>query len=500
MSDTIKVKFNEYFEVDKKNIDNYGFFNISLVSDLPLFIDPFHLFYSEKEEYINLHNEIIKYLIFLKNISNNSGKKLSPGIINSYYKFPEVKQNWFGFSSTNNSGRGLGPKFAKSLNDNFNNLFLDFGSEKQSHHLEKLTLITERVGKDSISDFTTNLIHGFLAKKTEDFAKDYIDEKYRKNFTIKKAEFDYHNQVWKPKTYNLPFFNNDYVLLTPKDLLTKNDIWINKYDFVKDFAEIPVAMSNVELRLQLSNYFNQKLKEYQKTKLNKKTNKLEGYQTQETRTKATIDTVKKFPQSIDVYIKLKEQKGELAKTISNTFVFETESFLENQFSDFVRKIELKEGTPSTYKESIDRALYFKECIELHDCYTDLYIKDKPVNEDWIQKMFWLVWFGTDCDLNRESNNGLGRTDFTISKGKKDKTIIELKLASSNSLEKNILNQLEKYKEVNKTDYGVWIIVFFSEVEYKKVFNILKKYSLENQDNYILIDARRDNKISASKIK
>ncbi len=320
------------------------------------------------------------------------------------------------------------------------------------------------------------------------------------NFTIKRAEFDHTNQVWKPRVYTLPKYKGDYVLLTPKDLLTKNDTWINKSDFIKDFEEIPIAMSNDALREQLSRYFNQKLKEHEKTRLNKKTKKAEGYQTQETRGKAVIETVRKFPQTIDVYIKIKEDKGDQAKVLSEGYVSETEIFFENQFSNFAQSVDTNKKKPTSYQEAYDRALYFKECVELHDNYKNLYDGDKPANEDWIQRMFWFVWYGSESDINREPANGLGEPDFIASQGRKDKTIVEFKLASSSSLEKNILKQLEKYKEVNKTDKGIWVIVFFTFEEHQKVLDILKKHKLENDKNYILVDARKDNKITASKIK
>ena len=496
-----RIKFNRYFKVKKSDLDNEGYFNISLISDLPLFIDPFHLFYSDKSEYKKLHKDIINYLAFLREVSQEyTNTKIPNNILSAYYKFPEVKQNWFGFSFVGNKGRGLGPKFAKALNSNFSELFSDFGVEKKSYHLEKLTLIADRVGKDSISDFTTNLIHGFLASQTEKFTKKYIDKNKTGSFTIKRAEFDYKNQAWKPKVFTLPKYNGDYVLLTPKDLLTKNDTWINKSDFIKDFEEIPQSLPNGSLREQLSRYLNQKLRDHQKTKLNKKTNKLVGYQTQKTKTKAVIETVRAFPQTIDVYIKIKENKGDQAKILSDDYVSETELFFENQFTKFAEKVDTKDGKPNSYKESIERALYFKECVELHDNYKNLYDGDNPANEDWIQRMFWFVWYGSESDINREPSNGLGEPDFTASQGRKDKTIIEFKLAKSSSLEKNIINQLEKYKEVNKTDNGIWVIVFFTFEEHEKVIKILKKHGLDKNENYILVDARKDNKISASKIK
>ena len=91
-------------------------------------------------------------------------------------------------------------------------------------------------------------------------------------------------------------------------------------------------------------------------------------------------------------------------------------------------------------------------------------------------------------------------DFTASLGKKDKTLIEFKLAKSKSLQDNILNQLKKYKEVNKTENGIWVIVFFTLEEKEKVDKVLRNNNLESDQNFILVDARKDNKVPASKIK
>ena len=58
----------------------------------------------------------------------------------SWYKFPEVKQNWLGFTVNGNHGSGLGRDFAVALHTNLHKLFADFGKEKVTHgsHLEKL--------------------------------------------------------------------------------------------------------------------------------------------------------------------------------------------------------------------------------------------------------------------------------------------------------------------------------------------------------------------------
>ena len=57
----MKIYFSDYFQIAPKTLEKYGAFNISLINDLPLFIDPFLLFHSRKPEYKKLHTQIIKY-------------------------------------------------------------------------------------------------------------------------------------------------------------------------------------------------------------------------------------------------------------------------------------------------------------------------------------------------------------------------------------------------------------------------------------------------------
>jgi len=45
----MNVYFSDFFNVDPDAIEEYGAFNISLINDLPLFIDPFLLFNSDKK-------------------------------------------------------------------------------------------------------------------------------------------------------------------------------------------------------------------------------------------------------------------------------------------------------------------------------------------------------------------------------------------------------------------------------------------------------------------
>ena len=224
MSAENRLYFSNIFNVDKKVISEYGAFNISLINDLPLFIDPFLLFNSEKEEYQVLHNEIIQYLIFLKE-KVNQYKNVTKPMLNTWFLFPEVKQMWLGFCEKGNSGRGLGMDFALALIDALGKIFDDFGKEKvtSGSHLEKVCLIKDRVGKDNISDFTANLIRHYLLSYTQTFAQEFLAKDVCKIFCIDKVKFNYSTESWVSASYYLPCFFDDYVLLTPMDILRRED-------------------------------------------------------------------------------------------------------------------------------------------------------------------------------------------------------------------------------------------------------------------------------------
>jgi hypothetical protein len=121
-----KIYFSDFFGTTSDAIEAYGAFNISLLNDLPLFVDPFLLFTSENPKYRLLHEEMVRYVLFLK---EKSQMPVPPGLVIGWYHFPEVKQNWLGFSKSGNNGRGLGSDFAKSLKRNLTTVFKDFGNE-----------------------------------------------------------------------------------------------------------------------------------------------------------------------------------------------------------------------------------------------------------------------------------------------------------------------------------------------------------------------------------
>jgi hypothetical protein len=196
----LNIYFSDVFGVTPEILEEYGAFNVALVNDLPLFVDPFLLYDSKKPVYKDLHEGIITYLCFLRDRA--MAGELTPGNIMQWLLLKEVKQNWLGFSKTGNLGTGLGPDFARALARNLTTAFKDFGNETISHgtHLEKLSLLSGGVGRDHLSDFTTNLIKGYLLEYTQTFALSHIRAKQRARCRVERVRFDYEPSAGKPVT------------------------------------------------------------------------------------------------------------------------------------------------------------------------------------------------------------------------------------------------------------------------------------------------------------
>ena len=483
--------FSDIFNVDETIIENYGAINISLINDLPLFIDPFLLFNSNKPEYQTIHESMIRYLMFLKNESLNDPAPSRAKLLAWYY-FPEIKQTWLGFSLSGNSGRGMGMKFAKNLHSGLRTIYKEFGTETitESAHIEKLCLISPLVGKDKISDFTTNFAKKHILNYTETFAKNYLSTSQCKNVMVPKVEFSYQTNSWTYKEYTLPWYNGDYVLLTPRNLLTREKTYINRSDMLNRIQTLAPAIEDEILRFQLNQYLSDVLSDDSKMTKKEKEGALNSF-------------VRLHPEIMDYYIREKEESKSEASSISIEKVYEVQKLFNEQLPKLIDLLKIKtdfyKESDSSYKESLKRVMFLKNVIEDMDGYRIFYVKGKPIKrESDLQVMFRLVWYSTEYDVNRETNNGRGPVDYKISKGSKDKSLVEFKLASNSKLKMNLKNQVKTYQKANNTNESIVVILYFSKEEYEKTIQILDELKIQNKENIVLINAI-NNKPSASMI-
>lgn len=481
------VYFADVFGVTEEVLENYGAFNIALVNDLPLFVDPFLLYDSADEKYRHLHDDIITYLCFIRDRA--LADELSDASISHWLKFKEVKQNWLGFSTEGNAGTGLGPHFGHLLARNLKTVFADFGRETvtRSSHLEKLGLLAGGVGRDHLSDFTTNLIKGFLLEYTQAFARAHLAADRVRRFRVERVTFDYESRRWRDGSFDLPYHRGDYVLLTPKEILTRDEAWISQADMLDRFTDIRAALPDAELRHLVNEHFERQISE-------RSTNK--------ERREAALRTAGAFPKVLDFYIRGREDSAPEAHRASDTKVRYTETqFITNVkalIDEHLAGTEFYRQRDDSYEESLRRVLYLKHVIEDQGGHRVFYVDGVPVRREVdLDVMFRLTWMGTALDLNAEVNNGRGPADFKVSHGKADATIVEFKLAKNTSLERNLEHQTAIYERASDAARSIKVIVYFSEAEFDRVQRILERLDLVGREDVVLIDASLATKVSAS---
>ena len=221
---------------------------------------------------------------------------------------------------------------------------------------------------------------------------------------------------------------------------------------IHQFDDVLSSVSNEVLRGRINNHFLRKLSEAEEA-------------TKKEIREAVGATVKRFPELIEYFIRLKEERGDLAVSISGQRLRAAEQlFIENvrslasllfQWTGFYR------APGNTKDEARVRVAYLKDVIENKGGWQVFYVRGKPVHrEDQLQLVFRFTWRGTPSDVSREVDDGRGPADYKISRGAFDKTIVEFKLARNTKLKRNLQKQAEIYQSASDADAALKVILLF----------------------------------------
>ena len=498
--------FSEHFDVDVALLREYGAVDISLVCDIPLFIDPMLIFNSTKAEYVLLHQKIIKYFHFL---ATKASCGLQKNEIKAWFKFSEVKNNWLGYSLAGNGGLALGDDYAQFL---YNNIGFAISTDNisRSPHIEKIMLLYKGSGKDKISDLTVNLIKEFLLEYTQAFAVKHIKAELRKPIYVDRAYFNYQTESFVSKEYMLPYFVNgkgqdEYVLLTPLDILREDEPSINKTDFYNSHERVRASIDNDILRAYVNNYIFEAIRSYEEQQRQNK-RPVRERTISKIEKDAFAELTHEYPELYDYYIRLRELDTDEIRAKSTVEVntqlekfFVNANALINAMILYGYRID---ESLSAKDEAVKRLQFFKHVIENCDLYKNLYYGGQRIaSEDDIRRLFRLVWYETTYKVDFDTNNGRGELDVNVSKGQYNQNIIEFKLASNSALA-HVFAQLKVYEAANCADGSLVAIFYFSQNEFEIAKRVVINAGYEEQlDKAIfLIDCRDDNKPSASKTK
>ncbi|MFT5470530.1 MAG: hypothetical protein ACI8UO_005659 [Verrucomicrobiales bacterium] len=352
-------------------------------------------------------------------------------------------------------------------------MFRDFGQEQISSgsHLEKFGLLEDGIGKDMISDFTTTLIKSFLCEYTEIFAQKEIANPLRRRVTVQKAVFNYDTRSWESRQYDLPFYNRDYVLLTPRDMLTRDENWINRPEMLDQFETLQNALPNDQLRAEISQYL---LRVMPPDPTRKELRRLFG------------DAVRQFPEVLDHYISRKERNGNQAAAASVEKVKQTYGLFVEQVRQFVTSELVPAGFYTNFGDSqraCEKRISILSAAFGEGGARPYFCRDgKPIgNQDELLLILRMLWLATPDggELPKSHSESFG--------------LVTARLGSNKQLSRSLSSYCRKARDGNRL-----AIFSFSDSDYTSTNAVLKSEDLNFRPDIVHIDARSDQKKEAKK--
>lgn len=201
------ARFSEIFNINKQQAE-IDFVDIEPGNDTPLYIDPYAL--TAREDWLseNCHDHVIS---FFQNIIQCIAQNDRIRGIRYLSKLGEPEETHLGVSDAGNKGRGIGEVQAREIW-----MALKSSKSAASGILEDLTdfaLFIPGIGRDKISDITTNIIREPLIEYTQSQCHLY-------NIPMQRVASGFfwsiENNNWQQDYVDLPIFNTEKIILVPK--------------------------------------------------------------------------------------------------------------------------------------------------------------------------------------------------------------------------------------------------------------------------------------------
>jgi len=168
MSKTVVTpeRFSEYFKLNS-NID-FEFCNIYAKQDIPLFLDPYGISAIKSDWSKTCETHIKTYFQYLVDSIKSGDKKVIAKLLNAFH---EVNEVGLGYSLNQPSGRGIGHKQAKEIQEAFENSVAAKSGDIKD--IADCALMIPGINRDKISDITSNILKGQLIEFTQEVCKRY---------------------------------------------------------------------------------------------------------------------------------------------------------------------------------------------------------------------------------------------------------------------------------------------------------------------------------------
>lgn len=218
--------FSKFFNINKPQA-LLDFVDIDLELDTPLYIDPSALAARDDSwSMVSLNQVNTFFQSVITSIHNNDRERC----LELLSHLGEPEETHLGFSKGTNKGRGVGKKQAEGIYDALNH------SKASKTGLLKdisdLALFIPKLGRDKVSDMTTNIIRYNLIIYTQQQCKLY-------NIKTEHVSTGFYWSIsgmeWKQSYTKLPLYKGEKILLVPK-YTVRYQVGVDATQFRKKFV------------------------------------------------------------------------------------------------------------------------------------------------------------------------------------------------------------------------------------------------------------------------
>lgn len=431
------ILFSAYFGITPDILADAGLIDPFLNVDTQLFIDPVLLAKSanpvirtQAQETFHKHFENFVRLLVISKAEGDAAWRGAQLLLN----LREPPENGLGYGGSGRSGSSRPDEVRDAIMRTAKEI-VELGS-RDPEMISLMGFFEERVGPDTISDFTTRVIVNQLAKITEAFCVGH-------GIPTKRIDPEQESA--------LPHFRNadgteSAIVLVPCDI-------VRDLPVANDWSEIEAAASaNNRIRSRVNMF----LAGIARPTVADRKSALR---------RATMESAELF----DLFLaSIKDFVAHYDRNKDALGYYALKALLNSDKSAFKadKRYDLSGGITSIVAMVHDTINMFKHHVEKGNLWEELWIDGVPKRERAAQLIYYAIadcfCISNDIDISPEANMGGGPIDFKFSKGYQARVLVEMK-RSQGTVRHGYEKQLEFYKDAARTFHGIFVVIDFGDL-------------------------------------
>lgn len=220
------IRFSDYFSLGKSQAE-LDFVDVPLTTDLPLYVDPYALSLEEAEWFVRCNDLVVDFFELVVNSIRLGDERRAKRLL-SHLREPNDTR--LGLSSGRPRGSGIGGMQSEQLFERLR----DSQAVRTGmlRDLADAELVIPGIGRDKISDMTTNIIRGELLKYT----KSQCDLHEIPTRTVAAGLYwDSERGGWRNTYASLPVYESSRIVLVPKAAV-RHELSVDHQRYYRQFV------------------------------------------------------------------------------------------------------------------------------------------------------------------------------------------------------------------------------------------------------------------------